>query len=192
MMSSMVTPERAAEFHAIVRSVTAWADGQQDITGIAAVGSWARNQARMDSDLDLVVLTVDKQQYLTDDWWVPGAVGQEGKVIRTQDWGPLTERRVVLRSGFEIEFGFAAPSWASTKPLDAGTAHVVRDGCLPLHDPSNAFGLLVAAVRASSLPAQWPRSSPRLASAPRTLRAGLPWAPTAPAESSSPHPQACG
>jgi hypothetical protein len=55
----------------------------------------------------------------------------------------------VLQSGFEIEFGFAAPSWASTEPLDAGTARVVRDGCLPLHDPSGALELLIAAVRAT-------------------------------------------
>jgi hypothetical protein len=149
VMSLMVTPERAAEYHGIVRSVTAWADGQQDITGIAAVGSWARDEPRMDSDLDLVILTVDKQRYSTDGWWVPGAVGQQADVVRTQDWGPLTERRVVLQSGFEIEFGFAAPSWASTEPLDAGTARVVRDGCLPLHDPSGAFELLIAAVRAT-------------------------------------------
>jgi uncharacterized protein len=102
----------------------------------------------MDSDLDLVILTVDKQRYLTDQRWVPGALGREAKVVRTQHWGPLTERRVVLPSGFEIEFGFAAPSWASTEPLDAGTVHVVRDGCLPLHDPSGAFELLISAVRA--------------------------------------------
>ena len=122
MMSSMVTPERAAEYHRILRYLTAWAGAQQDITGIAVVGSWARNEPRTDSDLDLVILTVDKQRYVTDAWWAPGAVGQHAEVIRTQEWGPLTERRFVLQSGFEIEFGFAAPSWASTEPLDAGTA----------------------------------------------------------------------
>lgn len=145
----MVTPERAAEFHAIVRSVTAWGEGRQDITGIAVVGSWARDHAGMDSDLDLVVLTADKVQYCTDDRWVPGAVGQEAKVVGTRDWGSLTERRVLLPSGFEIEFGFAAPTWASTSPPDAGTAGVVRTGCRPLHDPSNALELLIAVVRAS-------------------------------------------
>lgn len=145
----MVTPERAAEYHGVVRSVTAWADGQHDITGLAAVGSWARSEPRMDSDLDLVVLTADKQRYLADDRWVLGAVGQQAELVRTQDWGPVTERRVALQSGFEIEFGFVASTWANTEPLDAGTANVVRDGCLPLHDPSGAFELLIAAVRAT-------------------------------------------
>jgi len=143
-MSLMVTSERAAEYQGIVRSVTAWADEQHDIAGVAAVGSWARYEPRMDSDLDLVVLTVDKQRYLTATSWVPEAVGRQAKIVRTQGWGPLTERRVVLRSGFEIEFGFVAPSWASTDPLDEGTARVVRDGCLPLYDPSGAFQQLTA------------------------------------------------
>jgi predicted nucleotidyltransferase len=148
-MSSMVTPARAAECDEIVRSVTAWAAGQHDITGIAAVGSWARAEPRVDSDLDLVILTVDRQRYVADASWVLRALSQQAEIVRTQDWGPLTERRVVLQSGFEIEFGFAAPSWASPDPVDAGTARVVRDGCLPLHDPSRVFERLITAVRAT-------------------------------------------
>ncbi len=148
-MSSMITPERAAEYHRVVCSVTAWADGAHDIIGLAVVGSWARGEPRMDSDLDLVVLTADKKPYATDDRWMVAAVGQRAELVRIQEWGPVTERRVALPSGFEIEFGFVAPTWASTDPLDSGTASVVRAGCLPLHDPSGAFELLLAAVRAT-------------------------------------------
>lgn len=130
-----------------MRSVTAWATGRHDITGVAVVGSWARGDPRPDSDLDLVVLTTDRERYLGDDRWVTAAVGRQAQLVRTRDWGPLTERRVALTSGFEIEFGFVAPTWASTDPLDAGTAQVVGDGCRPLHDPSGALERLVAAVR---------------------------------------------
>jgi hypothetical protein len=56
---------------------------------------------------------------------------------------------VVLQSGFEIEFGFVAPAWASTDPLDEAASRVVRDGCLPLYDPSGAFEQLTAAVHAT-------------------------------------------
>jgi hypothetical protein len=73
------------------------------------------------SDLDLVILTVDKQRYLTDGWWVPGAVGQQAEVVRTHDWGPLTERRVVLQSGFEIEFGFAQSPWTQAPRASCAT-----------------------------------------------------------------------
>ena len=91
-MSLMVTSERAAEYQGIVQSVTAWAEEQHDIAGVATVGSWARHEPRMDSDLDLVVLTVDKERYQTATWWVPEAVGRQGKIVRTQGWGRLTER----------------------------------------------------------------------------------------------------
>ncbi|MBM3659923.1 MAG: nucleotidyltransferase domain-containing protein [Actinobacteria bacterium] len=145
----MVTPERAAEYLEIVESVTAWAGGQRDITGMAVVGSWARGEPRMDSDLDLVVLTAEKQRYLRDDGWLLGAVGKPAEIVRTQEWGPLTERRAVLQSGFEVEFGFVAPTWARTEILDAGTARVVRGGCRPLHDPTGVLDRLIAAVRAT-------------------------------------------
>jgi predicted nucleotidyltransferase len=146
-MSPMITPERGAEYRRIVRCVRTWAAGSPDITGVAVVGSWARDEARMESDLDLVVLTVEAHRYVTDDRWVTDAVGERAEVVRTQGWGALTERRVVLRSGFAVEFGFAAPSWASTEPLDAGTARAVRDGCLPTHDPAGAFASLLAVLR---------------------------------------------
>jgi hypothetical protein len=61
------------------------------------------------------------------------------------------DRRVSLApgTGFETDFGFAAPSWAGTEPVDARAARVVRSALLPLHDPLGAFELLIAAVRAS-------------------------------------------
>lgn len=142
----MVTSGRRRDYRRVVRSVTAWATQQPDIVGVAVVGSWARGQARMDSDVDLVVLTTDKDRYITDGRWVPDAVGELAELVRTQDWGPLTERRVVLRSGLEVEFGFVPPSWAGVDPADPGTARVVRDGCSPLVDPDGALARLGAAL----------------------------------------------
>ncbi|HEX6420021.1 MAG TPA: nucleotidyltransferase domain-containing protein [Acidimicrobiales bacterium] len=145
-MSKTVTSGRRRDYLRVVRSVAAWATQQPDVVGVAVVGSWARGQARMDSDVDLVVLTNDKDRYITDGRWVPDAVGESAELVRTQEWGPLTERRVVLRSGLEVEFGFVPPSWASVDPADPGTACVVRDGCSPLVDPKGAFARLSAAV----------------------------------------------
>ena len=100
----------------------------------------------MDSDVDLVILTDGKERYLSDSLWVRAAVGEPAEILRTQDWGPLTERRIVLTSGLEIEFGFAGRSWALADPVEAGTARVVREGCSPLVDPEGAFARLIAAV----------------------------------------------
>jgi uncharacterized protein len=100
----------------------------------------------MDSDVDLVVLTDDKERYIADVRWVPDAVGEAAELVRTEDWGPLTERRVALPSGLEVEFGFVSPSWASVDPVDPGTARVVRDGWSPLVDPERVLARLGAAV----------------------------------------------
>lgn len=145
----MLTSDRVAEYRRIIRSVAAWASRQPDVAGVAVVGSWARNQARMDSDLDLVVLTDDKEQYLSDDSWVPAAMDGPAQFVHTHDWGPLTEWRIALPSGLEVEFGFAPRSWAHTDPVDTGTAHVVNDGCSPLADPEGVFARLIAAVNAT-------------------------------------------
>lgn len=58
----MVTKERDIEYDQIRQSIITWASNQRDIQGVGVVGSWARAEARMDSDIDLVVLTVDKDR----------------------------------------------------------------------------------------------------------------------------------
>jgi hypothetical protein len=52
-----------------------------------------------------------------------------------------------LLSGFEIDFGFLEPSWASIAPIDPCAAGVVRDGGLmPLYDPDGLLDLLAEAT----------------------------------------------
>jgi len=143
----MVTQDRVTEYVEVKRSVEHWARLQADIVGVAVVGSWARSQAGMDSDIDVVMLTLSKDPFVTGHEWVAPAVSQEARIVRTQEWGPITERRVRLPSGLDVEFGFAPPSWASTDPVDPGTAQVVLDGCAPLVDPGGLFARLIEAVR---------------------------------------------
>ena len=95
-----------------------------------------------------MILTDGKERYLSDSSWVPAAVGEHAEILRTQDWGPVTERRIVLPSGLEIELGFAGRSWALANPVEPGTARVIREGCSPLVDPEGAFARLIAAVGA--------------------------------------------
>ena len=137
---------RLAEYEAILAAVREWASQQPDVKGVAVVGSWARGVVRMDSDIDLVVLTDRRQRYLEDRDWIEQACGQQAELVRTQDWGALSERRVRIASGLEIEFGFASPSWAATDPIDPGTVEVVRRGCAPILDESALFARLIDAV----------------------------------------------
>ena len=111
---SVATDVRVAEFLDVSRSVELWARRQVDILGLALVGSWARSRARMDSDIDFVLLTSNKDRCVLEDEWAAEAVSQSRHIITTRVWGPVTERRLRLSSGLEVEFGFAPPSWAST------------------------------------------------------------------------------
>jgi hypothetical protein len=105
----------------------------------------------MDSDADVVVLTNRKETYVTSKGWIEAAAGQQARIVSTREWGPLTERRVVLASGFEIDFGFAPTSWADTAPVDPGTARVVSDGFRILHDPDGLLARLIEATEASAV-----------------------------------------
>ncbi len=64
-----------------------------------------------------------------------------------EDYGALWSRRVWLELACEIEFGFAAPSWGETQPIDPGTRRVIADGCHILYDPLGLLSRLCNAVR---------------------------------------------
>jgi predicted nucleotidyltransferase len=130
--------DRAGEVPQLTERLVSWARERADIRGLALVGSWARGGARPDSDLDVVLLTTSLEHYKELTW--PGA-----ELVRTRDWGGLTERRLRLASGLELEFGVAPLEWASTDPLDEGTQAVVRDGMRILHDPDRLLANLAAA-----------------------------------------------
>ena len=138
---SDITPDREAEIARIIEAVTIWTHTRPDIRGVVVVGSWARGTATMSSDIDIVLLTNDPATYIVSNgWW--GFLGQ-AELIATKQWGPLTERRVALASGLEIEFGIVPPSWASIDPPDPGTMGVVRDGVQLIYDPDGLLGALV-------------------------------------------------
>ncbi|GAA3375461.1 hypothetical protein GCM10020367_43360 [Streptomyces sannanensis] len=134
----MISPERVAETKAIIGRVTHWAAARHDVVGLLLVGSCARNAARPDSDIDLVLLTTDESQYSDNTWADKLALG---KLIRTQSWGPISERRFATASGLEVEINIGSPDWAQTDPVDPGTRRVVTDGARPLHDPDTVLAL---------------------------------------------------
>ena len=135
---------RRAQVGAVLERATAWARRRPDIRGLALVGSWARGSAGSDSDVDLVVLTTGPDRYLADDDW-PAELGAV-RVLGTRPWGPLTERRLLLEDGLEVEVGLTGPAWATTDPVDPGTRRVVGDGMRILHDPDGRLAALATAA----------------------------------------------
>lgn len=139
----MVSDERSTEVRELLALAVGWAYRRPDVVALGLAGSWASGDARMDSDVDLVILTREPRLYLEEDGWIHALGGL--RILRTQSWGPLTERRFVLPSGLEVEAGIAPPSWASTDPVDPNLRPIVQQGFDVLYDPK---GLLVSLVQA--------------------------------------------
>ncbi|MFC4606231.1 nucleotidyltransferase domain-containing protein [Streptomyces maoxianensis] len=141
-VGTALSPERIAEIDEVIDRITRWAEDRKDVVGLLLVGSCARNAARPDSDIDLVLLTTDESRYLAEGWARELGLGE---LIRTQSWGPITERRHSTASGLEVEFGIGSPTWAKTDPVDPGTHRVVTEGARSLHDPAGVLAGLLAA-----------------------------------------------
>ncbi|WP_028192491.1 nucleotidyltransferase domain-containing protein [Salinispora pacifica] len=137
----MVTQARSREVRSVLGVVVGWATGRAEVRGVVVVGSWARGAARMDSDVDIVVLT-DQARYSAVEVWT-GLLG--GEVVRLAEWGPLREVRVRRPSGLVVEVGVAPVSWADTDPVDAGTRRIVGDGHRIVHDPAGVLARLSVA-----------------------------------------------
>ena len=96
----------------------------------------------MDSDVDVVLLVDDVAPYVSSDQWTR-EIGAE-RIVGTMSWGAITERRLALQPGLELDVAIGTPDWACVDPIDAGTRRVVSDGIRILHDPE---GLLDAVLR---------------------------------------------
>jgi predicted nucleotidyltransferase len=108
-----------------------WASERDDVRALVLVGSFARGEARPDSDLDVVLVTNNQHAYLDNTDWV-SAFGRVGRV-ELEPYGTVTSVRAFYDDGLEIEFGIAPASWAA-KPFDAGTEQVARQGIVVLLD----------------------------------------------------------
>ncbi|MFF3228845.1 nucleotidyltransferase domain-containing protein [Nocardia suismassiliense] len=140
-----VSPERSATINEIINRVTQWAAHNQDVAGLLLVGSCARQAARPDSDIDIVLLTTDEYRYTDTAWAAELALGT---LIRTCRWGPITEQRFATSAGLEVEINIGSPEWANTHPTDPGTHRVVTDGAKPLYDPTGILANLLRTCRA--------------------------------------------
>lgn len=120
------------DFQSFLNQVKQWGNEQPSIKAVFLVGSYARGEAREDSDIDFVILTENPQKY-TDDAAFTQSFGAVEKVEK-EDWGRVTSLRVWYRESFEVEFGFSTPDWITEEPLDLGTLRVISDGAKIIFD----------------------------------------------------------
>ena len=108
-----------------INALTLWASTQPNIKAIALVGSYARGTFTASSDIDLILLANEPEEYLKNTDWVK----LFGSVIKQQieHYGKVTSLRVWYADGREIEYGMTDPRWAKP-PLDEGTRRVIMNG----------------------------------------------------------------
>jgi uncharacterized protein len=126
---------------AFLSRLCVWAASRVDIQAIIVVGSFARGDARPDSDLDVLVLATEPSTYLRDLSWI----SELGSTldVDVERYGLVTSLRAHFASGLEVEIGIAPASWAS-RPLDPGTEQVARDGIRVLVDRTGDVSALAA------------------------------------------------
>ena len=122
----------------IIAAVTAWAERTPSILGLALVGSHAREAARADSDIDLVLITRKPDAFRNSNAWVEdidwGEAHSSVAGWRDVQYGRVWSRHFRLADGLELELSFADPSWTAVDPLDPGTRDVIAGGCQILID----------------------------------------------------------
>jgi hypothetical protein len=131
----------------VLTAILAWATGHPRILALALVGSHARGEARDDSDIDLLFLTVAPDHFRAAwldeiDW----PAGSRLAFTRDASYGAVWSRHVGFSGGPEIEFSFAELSWACLDPLESGTRRVASDGLQILYDPDGRLAALRAAL----------------------------------------------
>ncbi len=118
----MPTSEDIKDF---IKSVKRWAASKPDIHAVALVGSYARGNAKVTSDIDLVIILDDPRSYLENTDWLQNFGMPEKQEL--EDYGLVTSLRAWFHDGKEVEFGLTTPAWISS-PLDEGTRKTIRDG----------------------------------------------------------------
>jgi len=113
-----------------------------NIIAVLLVGSYAINKQKEGSDIDLVIITEEKEKLIIDDKWIK--IFGEPKEKTLEDWGEITSIRVKYNE-YEIEFGIGTRRWIRI-PLDKGTEKVLRDGYIILFEKENSLEDIKKAV----------------------------------------------
>ena len=141
------------EVEHILEMVRKWAENKPKIHAVALVGSWARGQARLDSDIDLMFLTSQPELFFLDSDWF-GYLPWHRLELRVVDYydrsyGVVKSRHLRFSQGQRIEFGFGYTNWADTKPIDAGTFAVASLGLKIIYDPERLLTNLINTIEKS-------------------------------------------
>ncbi|GAA0084898.1 hypothetical protein UT300007_13370 [Clostridium sp. CTA-7] len=122
-----------------LKDIEEWAKGDLHIESVIIVGSYARGTNKNTSDIDLCIITSNKETMIKNQDFTKIFGNIDKK--QTEYYGKCTSIRVWYKEGREIEFGIVDPSWIES-PLDAGTYKVLSDGYKVSIDKKHYFSNL--------------------------------------------------
>ena len=112
--------------------------------------SYSLFTARVDSDVDLVLVCETPSVLLDDLHWIH----QFAEVVSAWhgDYGLVQSQHVqyqldVEKMLLEVEFGITSTAWTAVSPPDVATCHCVLDGMRALYDPVGRLHILESACR---------------------------------------------
>ncbi len=111
---------------------------------ILLVGSYARNEQRPDSDIDLVVISKDKTKMINTYEWI-NIIGKTDSEVKIENYGEITSLRTNFK-GYEYEIGIGSEKWIGL-PLDSGTRKVLEDGYIVMYEKENVMKNVKSVVR---------------------------------------------
>lgn len=129
-----------------------FAENDENILALGLCGSWARGNPNPDSDIDLSIISKNKEHFRKSNWlkfFGLEKIGEQLNYFEDKNYGLVWSRHVYLQSKIKIEFSFADLSWADTDKLDKGTAKVISDGYEIIYDPNKILEKLVACVNSA-------------------------------------------
>jgi predicted nucleotidyltransferase len=113
-----------------------WSEQQTHIKGVAVVGSFARGDFHSNSDLDLTIISTNKD--LTLDIIKNEFNFGNIESSSLEEWGILTSIRIFYGNGLEVEYGVVTDQWVK-EPLDEGTKNVVKNGFKVVTEKEDIF-----------------------------------------------------
>lgn len=123
-------------FEKFLSDLKEYAESNSNIESVLIIGSYARGTNKENSDLDVVIITSNKSDMITNQHFTQ----EFGEVYKqqTEYYGACTSIRAWYSDGKEVEFGIVEPSWI-TIPLDTGTYQVLSDGYKLIVDKKQYF-----------------------------------------------------
>lgn len=113
-----------------------WSEQQTHIKGVAVVGSFARGDFHSNSDVDLTIISTNKELTLDN---IKNDFNLDNIESSTlEEWGILTSLRIFYGNGLEVEYGVVTDQWVK-EPMDEGTKNVVKNGFKVVTEKEDIF-----------------------------------------------------